>query len=125
MRSRGCFDTHRQLWFSPLGGCSSMWVSMIMAVLMTGVDANVRGRNEVWSDAQILLVGHVPRQNHSNSHDFLPEIQDHPDEFSWCNKDGVNYCTKSMNQHIPQYCGSCWGFASLSSLADRVKIARG
>ena len=24
-----------------------------------------------------------------------------PDEFTWCNKDGVNYCTESRNQHIP------------------------
>lgn len=26
----------------------------------------------------------------------------YPDEFSWCDNDGVNYCTPSLNQHIPQ-----------------------
>ena len=47
-----------------------------------------------------------------------------PDNFSWGDINGVSYLTHSLNQHIPQYCGSCWAHGALSALADRIKIAR-
>jgi len=89
--------------------------------------ANVRGRNERWTDEQVRAAGWRIRANSSNhsSHELLMAPSSYPDNFTWCDKDGANYCTMSRNQHIPQYCGSCWAHGAASALADRVKIARG
>lgn len=50
--------------------------------------------------------------NIKNTHDF-------PKHFDWCDK---GMCTPSWNQHIPQYCGSCYAHGSLSTANDRIKI---
>ncbi len=68
--------------------------------------------------------GVVWKGNSTESHDWLAEPMSYPADFTWCDKDGMNYCTMSRNQHIPQYCGSCWAHGTMSALADRIKIAR-
>jgi cathepsin X len=79
-------------------------------------------QSELWDDSQDLEI-------ENNHHSPLPityiDSDDLPDAFSWDNVDGVSYLTRSLNQHIPQYCGSCWAHATMSALADRIKIARG
>ena len=50
--------------------------------------------------------------------------EDMPTSLEWNNVNGTNYLTIIKNQHIPQYCGSCWAQAAASSLSDRIKIAR-
>lgn len=52
------------------------------------------------------------------------DAEELPDEFTWQNVDGTSYLTRMLNQHLPQYCGSCWAHGALSSLADRIQIAR-
>jgi cathepsin X len=84
-------------------------------------------KSALWTREEVEAHGNVWRGNSSllSSHESLPTPADvFADSFTWCNKDGVNYCTMSVNQHIPQYCGSCWGQGSMSALSDRIKIAR-
>ena len=61
--------------------------------------------------------------NSISTHRYLTE-DDLPKEHNWNDHNGKSCITHQINQHIPQYCGSCWAHATASSLADRVKIAR-
>jgi len=83
-----------------------------------------RRRSELLSRKEQETMGIQWRGNASDSHDKLLTGVQFPNDFNWCNKDGVNYCTMSRNQHIPQYCGSCWAHGTVSALGDRIKIAR-
>jgi hypothetical protein len=56
---------------------------------------------------------------------LLPEtpIAELPPEFSWCfTPEGRSFCGVSWNQHIPQYCGSCYVHGALHAANDRLKL---
>jgi len=80
------------------------------------VGANGQGfRNDTRADEYVL----TPRMHEVLSLAALPA------QLDWRFQGGNNYLTVARNQHIPQYCGSCYAFASTSALSDRIRIARG
>jgi cathepsin X len=40
------------------------------------------------------------------------------------NNTGLDFTTIDWNQHIPQYCGSCWAMATASAMSDRIRLLR-
>lgn len=105
-----------------------MSFSSLLLVLVSLPGIFGRRRSEVLSRVEVEALGFKWRGNASKSHDLLGKSHKettYPDSFTWCDVNGTSYCTMMRNQHIPQYCGSCWAHGSVSALADRVKIARG
>jgi len=52
-------------------------------------------------------------------------VEDLPSIFTWSDINNTNFLTLNRNQHIPQYCGSCWAFGTTSAIGDRLNIIRG
>merc|ERR1719217_160398 len=97
-------------------------IASTLAVAASAGTLKTRPGGAVWDEETAVQNGIDSRWAPENEMFVVEEM---PKELNWCDKDGVNYCTRSRNQHIPQYCGSCWAHGSVSALGDRIKIARG
>lgn len=69
----------------------------------------------------------LPPEELSFNHQPAPQLslEQLPKSFDWNNVDGRSMLAPSWNQHIPQYCGSCWLHGSTSMIQDRLKIIKG
>jgi len=74
--------------------------------------------------------GHVPMKLPKTSVITQPMpmelvADDHlPKSFDWRDVNGRNFVVADVNQHIPQYCGSCWIHGTVAALNDRLKVRR-
>ncbi|KAF2074007.1 hypothetical protein CYY_004683 [Polysphondylium violaceum] len=66
--------------------------------------------------------------SHTNVKSPVPSeylsVGDLPTSWDWRNVSGRSYVTITRNQHLPQYCGACWSFATTSALSDRIKMVQ-
>merc|ERR1711939_715272 len=83
-------------------GTRMMMRITLLALVVLAATASAR-INEVWTKEQTEAAGLV----HKGSHIISPLPQDYipdsalPTNFTWCDKDGVNYCTKSSTSTFP------------------------
>jgi len=93
-----------------------------MKLLLVAVGASLASAEYV-SERKYLPGSRRTHVVNKQPHEYV-DASTLPGSFSWGSRNGVNYLTASHNQHIPQYCGSCWAWGSMSALADRIKIGR-
>ncbi|GAX22053.1 cathepsin X [Fistulifera solaris] len=103
---------------------SLLFLSIVLSTVIQGQETEVAPAQSFRNEFQILE-GHTKREAYKSPLPYTYiDPNDLPDAFHWGDVHGVSYLTHSLNQHIPQYCGSCWAHGALSSLADRINIAR-
>lgn len=96
-----------------------LFASLVLTVFSV---TSAKRPSEIWFSEEVRNLN-LDSPLHAAPHTYLNATA-LPESFDWHDVNGTSYVTHSLNQHIPQYCGSCWAHGAVSALADRVKIAR-
>jgi hypothetical protein len=102
-----------------------MQMFVMMRLLMTAITIRaIAAEDRADYDARYpsefsRMQGHTVTDSYHSPlpHTYI-DANDLPISFSWDNVNGTSYLTKSLNQHLPQWCGSCWAHGAMSSLAE-------
>lgn len=120
------FVGHVSVFSSPTFSKHPMRFTVVFLVAaiaaLASLSAAFEYKNEVLRDVH-QFAHHKPVIRSALPQTYL-KSSDLPKEFTWANVDGVNYVSRVLNQHVPQYCGSCWAHGTASSVVDRLKIMR-
>jgi cathepsin X len=117
-------DPHLKEAISSTSCADMQYPRLVETVTKDGVEMNVYKQakhSEIWSRE---FSDHVGIERNYQEYIQYVDPAALPASYNWCDMNGYNYCTMNRNQHIPQYCGSCWAHGAVSALGDRIKIAR-